>query len=208
MIDNKDKNEIVHMKHLDSTSTERNMDQNILINGETGKDDTTDCTTVDQSKENQNTDDLNNDTVDENTDCSTKEDQIAEISDNILVNLEIADNLTKLQTNEEIKNMTIIDTDINAVKADKVVEYSDGNIGSDVTNHAHSTIYSTEDSSKDSDGEIEKIVVRGDQCTAVNEEVHTNVKNTNGSKGSNIADVHVNENTAVSAHLRELEGDS
>ena len=208
LIDNKDKNETVHIKHLDRTSTARNMDQNIFIHGETGKEDTTDCTTVDQSKENQNTDDLNNDTVDENADCSTKEDQSAEISDNISVNPEIADNLTKRQTSEEIKSVTIIDTDINAVKADKVVEYSDGNIGSNVTNHANSTIYSKENSSKDSNGEIEKIVVRGDRYTAVNEEVHTDVKNTNGSKDSNIADVHVNENTAVSAHLRELKGDS
>ena len=67
-----------------------------------------------------------------NTDLPTKE-YSAEINDDILVNPEIVENLTKLQTNEEIKNITIINTDINATKADKVVEYKDGNIGSDVT---------------------------------------------------------------------------
>ena len=220
LIDNKDKNETVQVNHLDNTSTTSNMDQNILIHGETEKGDITDYTTFDQRKENHNTDDLNNgkvdknhntddlnnEKVDKNTECSTKEEQSPEITDNIPVYPEIADNLTKLQTNEEIKNVTIIDTDINAVKNDKVVEYSDEKIGSDVTNHADSTIYSTENGSKDTSGETENVGV-GDRYTTVNEEVHTDAKNTTESKKTDITDVHVNENTAVSAHLRELEGD-
>ena len=208
MIDKKDKNETVQVHHLDNTSKASNMDQNIFIHGDTGKDYITDCTTVDQSKETQNTDNLDNDTADKNTDCSTKEEQIAEINNDISVNPEIAENLTKLHTNEEIKNITIIDTDISAVKTDKVIKHSDRNIGSDVTNHADSTTYSAENSSKDTNGEIEKVSVGSGKYTTVNDEVHTDVKNTKKFKDSNITDVHVNENTAVSAHLRELKGDS
>lgn len=50
--------------------------------------------------------------------------------------------------------------------------------------------------------------VGGGRYTTMNEEVHSDWKNTYKSKDRNMTDIHVNENTEVSTHLGELEGDS